>query len=196
VRTQLRDFWPEGKLAEIYPRGYDHTLWGAHVERIDKSRELIDRYAARNRLTTVADLSCGDGALVQGSSHDWWERHLGDFNSGWKYQGRIEKTIWEIPQVDMFVCSETLEHLEDPDAILRRIHKVSRHLFISTPLSETNNANPEHYWGWGARDIAAMLTEAGWKTQQGVMFTPTSDRYYTFQMWLCCRADRPETAKG
>lgn len=85
--------------------------------------------------------------------------------------------------VDVYICSETLEHLEDPDAVLRKIRGKSGHLVLTTPDSEATNENPEHYWSWGTGDLESMLHAAGW-TGSVELFTPDID-YYTFQIWTC-----------
>jgi hypothetical protein len=65
--------------------------------------------------------------------------------------------------VDVFVLSETLEHVERPAELLAAIRKKARHLLLSTPLAEFDDRNPEHYWGWDKAGIRELLDVAGWR---------------------------------
>lgn len=181
MRRQLRPFYTPEQLREVYARPYDHTRWPDHVERVAKTAATLDAFAAETGTATVADLSCGDGAILAQSRHPWAERYLGDYTT----TGPIETAIQTLPRVGMFVLSETLEHVEDPDALLADIRARARHLLLTTPHGETGDANPEHYWGWDTDDIRAMLSAAGWANLRVELFTPPSCDYYTFQIWRC-----------
>jgi hypothetical protein len=181
MRRQLRPFYTAEQLAQVYARPYDHTRWADHVERVAKTVQALDAFAAQTDSRTVADLSCGDGAIVGQSRHPWTERHLDDFTRG----SPIETTIEALSLVDMFVCSETLEHVQDPDGLLEKIRGKARHLLLTTPCGENDDDNPEHYWGWDADDLRTMLTSAGWTDATVERFTPSSVAYYTFQIWRC-----------
>lgn len=184
MRIQLRPFYSPGDLARLYARPYDHTRWPDHVQRVARTARVLDDLAAAVDARTVADLSCGDGAVVGQSRHPWARRVLGDYTT----TGPLETGLETLDPVDVYVCSETLEHLEDPDAVLRRIRDVAAHLVLTTPAGERDDANPEHYWGWGTDDLQDMLVAAGWKPREVELFEPQVDlafRYYTFQIWTC-----------
>ncbi|HEY9370049.1 hypothetical protein [Streptomyces sp.] len=181
MRRQLRPFYTAEQRAHLYARAYDHTRWPDHVERVAETARILDEFAAKVGASTVADLSCGDGAIVGRSAHPWRERHLGDYVT----TGPIEETLPGLEPVDVFVCSETIEHVENPDWLLAQIRSKARHLLLTTPQGEEDDANPEHYWGWNADDIRAMLERAGWTDNTVDLFTPPSIAYYTFQMWRC-----------
>lgn len=179
---QLRPIWTESQLLRLYDHQFDSTL--QHSERIQKTIEILDAFAKDVDAKTVADLSCGDGAILNGSQHPWQTKYLGDFTT----TGPIDKTLMTIPQVDMFVCSETLEHLEDPGLTLYGIRCQARHLLLSTPTGEVDDKNPEHIWGWDEQGIGELLADAGWSHRSYVLFTqsPPLDKY-TFQIWTCSR---------
>lgn len=181
MRIQLRPFYTPEQLAEVYDHTYDHTFWADHRERVAKTIELLDEFAADTDSRTIADLSCGDGAIVRGSRHSWDSTTLGDYT----LTGPIETALLTQKPVDMFLLSETLEHVEDPDGLLRSIRKVAKHLVLTTPHGEDHDENPEHYWGWDAEALNEMLSEAGWTKRDHQLFTPESNGYYTFQMWRC-----------
>jgi hypothetical protein len=133
--------------------------------------------------STVADLSCGDAAIVNSLS-TIPNRFLGDYARGYAYSGPIEKTINEIPKVDLFICSETIEHLDDPDTVLRQIRQKTKYLVLSTPNGETSDSNPEHYWGWDNEEVAEMLSRAEFDPviyQEVNFYEPQN--IYNYQIW-------------
>lgn len=199
TRWQIRPFYSEQERAKIYNRTYDHTWWPDHIERVTKTAQLLGDFARTTGAQTIADLSCGDGAIISSvvplsSDLPWQEIHMGDLVPPRPltdapvvvcYLGPIEKTIEQIPPVDLFLCSETLEHVEDPDALLRSIRDKAQHLLLTTPHGENHARNPEHYWSWEREDISDMLWDAGWQHQECQLWTPTYEHpdTYTFQMW-------------
>jgi hypothetical protein len=169
-----------------YPHGYDHTVWPDHVERIAASVAFI-----RARMGVagirIADLSCGDGAIVAGLASGV-RPVLGDLLFGHAdldLIGPAADTVELIGQVDLLVCSETLEHLDDPGHFLRAARPQATRLFVSTPCGESGTGNPEHYWGWDQDGIRELLEDAGWEPYAQQLFTPEADSPYVFQFWLC-----------
>jgi len=191
TRWQIRPFYTDEERARIYHRTYDHTWWPDHLERVAKTSQLLGRFAAETGAQTIADLSCGDAAIIQNCTHAWRDVHVGDLVlpppgvRGYYYSGPIEETVARIPAVDMFLCSETLEHVEDPDALLRAIRDRAKHLLLTTPCGENHTRNPEHYWGWGWQDVKDMLLAAGWTDLKHELWQPEYDHpdTYLFQMW-------------
>jgi hypothetical protein len=115
-------------------------------------------------------------------------RILGDYAPGYELTGPIEQTIHKLSerQAHLFICSETLEHLDDPAAVLAEIRAKTDRLIISTPDGEDNDLNPEHVWGWDAEAVEQMLVEAGFSP----MIHNTLDLRpwgcaYSFQIWAC-----------
>lgn len=172
TRIRLRPRYSDEELKRIYATPHDHTKWADHHLRVEMTISLASWTARQFSCTSIADLSCGDGTIVKclaptlpSSSvrAPFSSVHLGDFAPGYQYTGPIEKTIHQVPNVDMFICSETVEHLDDPDTVLWEIGQVAETLIVSTPIGETTDVrNPEHYWGWDVDDVTAMLENAGW----------------------------------
>jgi len=140
----------------------------------------VARWFAPTR--TVADLSCGDGAVA--AALDAHRTYLGDLAPGWDICGPIEETVDRIPKVDLFVCTETVEHLDDPDGVLARIREKTFGLVLSTPVAEFTDGNPEHYWGWDADDVEDMLQTAGF-TPEIVTLLSVRPLGVTYQIWGC-----------
>lgn len=188
--------------ASTYPQGYRHDVWPDHVERVAASVEMIRRYMGDGKIRTVADLSCGDAAIacqLPGLTHLW----LGDLQGTPRTDpagttaavypllpGPLPDSLGYLPEpVDLYICSETIEHMDDPDELLREIAGVATYLFLSTPLSEAHNSgNVEHYWSWGQADMHQMLQDAGWQALELKLLVPESTKHmdgaYTYQLWM------------
>jgi hypothetical protein len=211
ARTRLREARPEGEASfyrRTYPDGYKHDNWPDHVERVKASADLIERY--KGAIKTAADLSCGDGALLNMISRHLTWATFGDLNGAPASAnlvscaagvvdsvpaGPLPDTLEYLPRpsVDLFILSETIEHMDDPDALLRAIALHARHLFLSTPVSETADVgNAEHYWGWSQSDVHEMLQATGWTPLELSILVPESTRHmagaYAFQLWMAVRS--------
>jgi hypothetical protein len=181
TRLQLRDLPDPGSLSRV---PYDHARWPEHVARVAHTAAILAAMVP----ASVADLSCGDGAVVTAAGLAA-SAILGDVAAGWPWCGLIEDTVTRIPAVDVFVCSETLEHVADPDWLLAAIRGKAARLLLSTPAGEGYRGNPEHVWSWDVADLEAMLTAAGWEQREVELYTPPpasgSAAYYTYQIWVC-----------
>lgn len=181
MRTRLRPKYSEEELKRIYQTPHRHDKWYDHVVRVNATIALARSVPS---VYSAADLSAGDAAII--NALDIVDKHIGDYAPSYAYTGPIEKTIQEIPNVDLFICSETLEHLDDPDAVLREIRKRTRWLVLTTPDGENNSSNPEHYWGWGSEDVEQMLTAAGFTPFiLNVLQFKEKQFIYDYQMWVC-----------
>lgn len=185
MRTRLRPMPDQAALAKMYATPHRSSAWQEHRLRIDVmgglAHHLIDEQG------TVADLSCGDGALAKrlALSHRATIT-LGDFAPGYPITGPIEETIEQIDRVDLFICSETVEHLDDPDAVLCQIRPKTNWLLLSTPDGEDNDQNPEHVWAWDAEAMEKMLRDAGFTPQFFVALdSRPAGGTYRFQIWAC-----------
>lgn len=184
-RERLRPMPDAATLASLYAVPHQHTRWVDHRLRVAVT-VAVGRHMAPQG-ASVADLSCGDGAIaVQISNAVGGTTHLGDLAPAYQYEGPIEETIWRIPHVDMFICSETIEHLDDPDSVLTAIRHKARMLILSTPDGEWDANNPEHVWGWDAEAVEGMLRIAGWVPAIHTTLDLRPAGYvYSYQIWAC-----------
>jgi hypothetical protein len=173
---RLRPAWSEEELANIYDHQYDHTRWWDHKIRI---RETIRIGNLIENLNSIADLSAGDGAIINGL--DAKTKILGDYFPGFEYCGKIEDTIKQIPNVDLFISSETLEHVDDPLGMLMSIRAKTKWLLLSTPENNWNDGNPEHYWAWDQDGVKELLEKAGFMP----VYVESIPISYTHQIWIC-----------
>lgn len=175
---RLRPVHDAATLATMYAKPHDHTHWADHVTRVQATIEEGAKLIAGAGVTSGADLACGDGAILRGLPVD--NVILGDFAPGYEFTGPIEQTVELIPPVDVFVCCETLEHLDDPAAVLRQIRAKTRYLLLSTPVNAWDDDNPEHYWAWSSGGVAGLLLAAGFDT---LSYQPVFGPVYQFGIW-------------
>ncbi|MGW3346794.1 hypothetical protein ACWDA3_26075 [Nonomuraea rubra] len=161
TRQRLRPAHTPAQLAHLYRQPHDHTRWADHRLRVAVTVELAAWTAQEHRVRVTADLSCGDGTILR--SVPAAQRYFGDIAPGYEFHGPIEQTIDEIPHVDLYICAETLEHLDDPDDVLARIRSKAGRMVLSTPIDAWGDNNPEHYWAWSRSDVEEMLAAAGWE---------------------------------
>jgi 2-polyprenyl-3-methyl-5-hydroxy-6-metoxy-1,4-benzoquinol methylase len=87
--------------------------------------------------------------------------------------------------VDLFICSETLEHLDDPVEVLKQIRQKTKYLLLSTPHARFDDNNLEHYWAWDKDGIAELLAQADFEPIQFHLLELADDYYYDYQIWVC-----------
>jgi hypothetical protein len=183
---RLRPAYADDELRGVYAQQYDHTRWDDHVQRVHATLDFIHASTVPSQRRIVADLSCGDAVIARGVE-DTRLVILGDYveNDEYAYHGPIERTIDLIGYVDLFILSETLEHIDDPHPLLVKIRQHATYVVITTPLDEQDDGNPEHYWGWDNYGMLDVLEQAGWRSLKYEAFTPqVPEVYYTYQMWL------------
>lgn len=191
MRIRFRPAYNDAELAQIYAEPHQHAGWPDHVLRVEATIALArDLFAHAGIPRTIADLSCGDAAIAGriAAKHPEVNRlYLGDLAAGYEYHGPIERTITEIPRVDLLICTETIEHLDCPDGLLIAARAKAGLLVLSTPLGENNPANAEHYWGWDHEGVREMLDCAAWETvlQQDVTWKDGHDFSWSYQIWGC-----------
>jgi hypothetical protein len=185
MRIRLRPAYSAAELATLYAVPHAHEYWPDHRLRVAETIRLAKELSVPD---VVADLSCGDAAIGRALAPA--TLILGDVAPGYELCGPLEQTLEVIPHVGLFICSETIEHLDDPDAVLAAIRAKADALVLSTPLGETTDRNPEHYWGWDTEGVGAMLAAAGWKTviQRDVHYVPEPGENWmaaSYQLWGC-----------
>jgi hypothetical protein len=183
VIKRLRPTHSPETLAELYAKPYDSSKWEEHVARVNWTIERLNTFTMIHpEITTAVDLSCGDGrvldALIGVQSKVYGDiahaphlQHVGD----------IYETIEKVTG-DLLICSETLEHLDDPATLLDHAARRFKWICITTPLGENDpEKNYEHYWGWDLYGISSMLSETNWAPRWVDSF---NQPYYTYQLWI------------
>jgi hypothetical protein len=187
---QLRPFYSAEELPAIYDHVYDHTRWEDHKIRVATTihiaRWMRDHIGAKSG----ADFSAGDGAILRGCGLE--SATFGDFvrypdpgDEVWVLSNIDNDNWWNAIHTELYICSETLEHVQDPRRLLGNIRKSASALVLSTPEGEEGTENPEHYWGWDRHDIRGMLESAGWEPVVCTILDTAVPGGYTYQIWGC-----------
>lgn len=183
-RERLRPAHSPGEVAALYAHPYDHRRWADHVRRVEATigigLSLLDGCIPDN----AADLSCGDGVVLDAIPSA--RKIYGDLVSSHPLDlvGPIEATVQTINPVDLLINTETLEHLDDPDAVLKAIGEKARMLLLSTPVNAwEDGSNTEHYWAWDTDAVDAMIMAAGFRIVKYVELP----LWYQFGVWGCVR---------
>lgn len=174
---RLRPKYSDEELKEIYKEPHDHSIFPDHILRVDATLELANQLIDESD-QSAADLSCGNGWLLDRIAVP--DKHYGDYARKYTYHGRIEDTIYEIPEVDVFILCETIEHLDNPAYVLELIREKAKKLILSTPLTHGFDDNIEHYWSFDKEGILELLTQSGWTPQLYAQTLPPLG--YVFQI--------------
>ena len=72
-------------------------------------------------------------------------------------------------QADLVLMTEVLEHVPNPDAVLREVHahtKPSGRLLITVPFNARVHGAPNDFRRWTPSGLEQLLTPAGWAIEQ------------------------------
>lgn len=194
MRKRLRPAHGKRFLRELYNRSDEPLGHADHRLRIPLTAEVGAWLIGEHRLSSLADLSCGYDALTAAAVANGlipWDRVvLGDYGevspriAGDALTGPIEDTIGKIDPVDLFVCTETIEHLDDPDDTLSRIRQKTRFLLLSTPVGSWHDPTPGHYWAWDRDGVELVLEQAGFEpVVYAQLGFAAADLPQTFGIW-------------
>ena len=162
----------------MYADRYVHSRWREHVVRVRRTVEIAQRLIDVHGLTSVADISAGDRAVIT-AVRNVSAKFATDITDG----DDIAVKAGEIDPVDLLICTETIEHLEAPWTVLEKIAIKAKWLVVSTPLDEAPEIdNYEHYWSFTEEDVRDILTQSGFKVESPTIIT--GDRWtYAYQIW-------------
>ena len=178
--TRLRPKHSDERLAEIYSTPHNHTAWADHVIRVNRTLEIAQGI---KKIKSVADLSAGDAFIIKALGLA--QTFIGDYAPRYEFTGAIEQTIEQIPDVDLYICSETLEHIDNPAQVLAQIRKKTKYLLLTTPHAKWNDVNEEHYWAWDKAGIQELLETAGFEIVSFELLELEQTYYYDYQIWVC-----------
>jgi 2-polyprenyl-3-methyl-5-hydroxy-6-metoxy-1,4-benzoquinol methylase len=158
-----------------------HLEQGVHQGRLrlaaDFVREAVDRVETRMQYPAdVVDLGCGDGGLLSLLSRLPFTNVLGfDFQPSNK-EGWLERNVnaqamnfvddfHKVPDADVYVMTEVLEHLTDPHAMVRNIRRHPQtQLVASSPWTEHSTSHDAcHAWAWDEEGYKQLMWQAGFK---------------------------------
>lgn len=181
---RLRPLPTDEQLAAMYATPHDHRIYGrGHHERVEATISLATQFIPEAERLVVADLSCGNGDIARRITTG--RTILGDFAPGYTYHGPLEETLHLLEPVDVYVCSETAEHLDDPQAVLALIRTKADRLVFSTPIECWDDANGEHLWAWDREGVELMALQADWKPEAFTSVDSTAyGEPYNYGVWV------------
>jgi 2-polyprenyl-3-methyl-5-hydroxy-6-metoxy-1,4-benzoquinol methylase len=189
LRTRIGNGFTE----EQYQVVRDNFIWNDHILRTYCTAAAI----AWLKPETVCDPACGDGSIVEAAHQLSWieTAYLSDISKpniervklldvAGDLVADVGNALDMMVDADVIVLTEILEHVEDPDSLVREARVHGKYLVASSPLNETSSGNHEHIWGFSKQDYSDMLTGAGWTPIAYQELSP-DPFYYTFQLWVC-----------
>lgn len=179
---KLRPFWSADKLRELYAHEHNPDAWPEHGARIARTIEIAQDVINREDVRNIADYSCGSCRIIDGLK--MWNAASYDISDVQRGDPSIEERVLTMPYTDLFLCTETIEHLESPWTVLEYIAMRTKWLVLSTPLDEDPNiGNYEHYWSFTQWDIATILDQSGFIDCKFEALGPMPGWTYTYQIW-------------
>lgn len=160
-----------------------HLEQGVHRPRLDKAVEFVDHALADMRsqseleiVITVTDLGCGDGGLLQllkdrEGVQAWGYDFQPSNAAGWAERG-VKAFALDVFGADrehvipgeIVVCTEVLEHLEDPHGTVEWIAESAEYLVASSPHTETDLSHDAcHAWAWDVPGYRELIRGGGFE---------------------------------
>jgi hypothetical protein len=184
--------YTEDELYKLYEQvggPKNNTVPREPVEHNTHPNVAISLGLGLGKLDSIADMSAGAAEIPRGIAEaSDIEPLLGDYAEGYEYRGKLGDTVPQLGVVDLFVCTETLEHLDDPFEDLKLIREHCEHLLVTTPIDEPEDEESwGHMWVWSKSDVDMLLTEAGFETLAFVLLDmrPLWYDHCAFGMWIC-----------
>jgi len=178
-----------------YDEPYDSTRWEEHIRRVHWTiDQFIQWHGSTQRVGAIddlIDLACGDASIPLGIGQAVGATvDLGDLLPHTavplSFTGPIEETVklaTRRQRYDLLVCTEVLEHLRDPDQVLRDARNLATNILVTTPVDEAHDSeNVEHLWSWGTEDVRKMLWDADFRVTE--YHNTLHGGYYTYQLWI------------
>jgi SAM-dependent methyltransferase len=145
-------------------------------------RRAAARAAAGDR---VLDAGAGESIyrpLFEGRSYVAVDRGVGD--AGWNYKGL--EAVADLEQLPfgggvfhLVLCTETLEHVARPAAVLRELRRVLRSggtLALSVPFLMPVHQEPHDYFRYTPHGLRRLLVDAGFEVEE----ISAAGGYFTF----------------
>ena len=195
MRQRLRDGYTRAQLDDLYKDQHRHEVFPDHIERVEQTVGFAVEHAGHAIDAApfnfyIGDLSAGDAAIPKRIFQHYPEKvklYLGDLTPGYPLCGTIGETLPQLPNaVDLYVCCETVEHVDNPDKLLQEIRFHAAALLLSTPVDNFEDDNPEHLWCWSRPSVEEMLTSAGWQPAAFRLVDMRPKGFpYAWGIWYC-----------
>ena len=144
--------------------------------KIRKNRKLFNLTFQNMVGTTVLDIGCGSGGLVDELTRKGYKAigvdiskyavHFANTHSCTKACGKFK--VMDVSRgiklkdnsVDTVICMQVLEHLNDPKLVINEMKRIAKkRIIVSVPL-EDKIKHKEHVWHFTVTGLIDMLGEA------------------------------------
>lgn len=183
------DTTPECVTAEWYAgrAAAPHLEQIPHQNRMYKSRDFVQLAYDDFGIKSVVDLGCGDGGMlsllsdlpIKAWGYDLQPTNIDHAIKERKVDARYGNFLTDnIDYADLAICTEVIEHLEDPHGFLKDLSTKVKFLIASSPNDETDIYHYEfHLWGWDMEGYTNLIQNAGFQVMESVNLSP-------FQVYL------------
>lgn len=140
-----------------------------HAQRTAMVAELIADLHAKNPISSITDLGCGDGSLLTQLAHlgvpSWgYDAGLGNVKQAVQSGLDVRQTdilAGGLEYGELVVASEVVEHLVDPHGFVANLP--GRRIVLSSPSAENLFWHYVHHaWAWDIDGYRALVEDAGW----------------------------------
>lgn len=145
-------------------------------DRIDLENAGIRDFVSKAAEQVSAGQRLLDAGAGQCRYKDYFQqaRYVGvDFGRGenkWDYSaldvvGRLENLPFRDSVFDVILCTQVLEHVPEPEMILRELHRVIRQggrLYLTAPQGFGEHQAPHDYFRFTRYGLRHILEKAGW----------------------------------
>lgn len=155
-----------------------HLEQGAHRQRMDVVAALASDACDTFGFASIVDLGAGDGgmlSLLAVCGVPQWGYDLMQTNVDFARVSRgmdvryLDFVDEPIDWADLVICTEVLEHLEDPHTLVKRIGENAQGIIASSPGAETAESHDAcHAWVWDMEGYAEMITGAGFNVVEHI----------------------------
>ena len=167
MRERVHDRYSDAEFDELYKAPWEQASPDhPHLEHCPNPWVYWDLMVAFGKsfsgVGSIADMSCGDATVPRAlGEHFGVAPMLGDYAPGYAYTGTLQDTVPLLPVVDLYVCTNTVEHLDDPDTDLKLIREHCTEMLLATPVEEWHDHDNGHYWAWDRDGVEEMAAAAG-----------------------------------
>ena len=147
-----------------------------HKQRTKMVAALIRWVVLEYEPTSLVDLGCGDGSLLQEISQlpiPMWGYDAGSENVDIATKNGLDVRKTDlisgtpIEWADLIVATEMVEHLVDPHGFIKNLP--GNLLVLSSPSAETADWHYEHHaWAWDLPGYREMVENAGWTVTEQI----------------------------
>lgn len=187
MRTRLAEHAP------IYSGTRNNFEKGDHAMRTMVTAGMIATIAPK----TLLDPACGDASILDVAYqlrpfeyaylHDISQLQIDVIQPTFphhKERRDLVSAIADPGRADMIVLTEILEHLEEPDDVLRLARLRADFLIASSPIGDPEDGrNHEHLWAWDEEGYEEMLRAAGWEPMAKAVLTYPGQPWNS-QIWM------------